>query len=212
MKCPICENTISEQLLKLKCGEFDQSTLYRIIRIQGCRICGHIFNKITKKEYLGILNYYEQEAAELNLNNVSKDADLPGNYGKFAKERYQILYSKISSFLKKEDKILDIGCATGGFLTFLNEKGYKNLYGIDFVKKYTEIAQKNESLRIEFASAEKLPYKQKTFDFIVVDHTLEHIWKLKKVIKEIRYLIDTYKTKQIMFLDDNFTVDKNRVI
>jgi radical SAM superfamily enzyme YgiQ (UPF0313 family) len=40
-------------------------------------------------------------------------------------------------------------------------------------------------------------------------------WEAKsvnKVIKEIKYLITNYNTKQIMFLDDNFTVDKDRVI
>jgi len=43
-----------------------------------------------------------------------------------------------SQFVKKEDKILDVGCGYGRTLNELYSKGYKNLCGIDFSNKMIE--------------------------------------------------------------------------
>ena len=51
----------------------------------------------------------------------------------------------ISRYIKKNDTILDIGCAQGGMYKILKKKfGKINYTGIDFNKKMIEIAKKKK--------------------------------------------------------------------
>lgn len=79
---------------------------------------------------------------------------------------------------RKELNILDIGCGLGQMLTFLKEKGFKSLYGIDINEESINLCkikgldvEKVDDIR-EFARNSK-----RKFDRIVMSHVLEHINK-----------------------------------
>lgn len=91
---------------------------------------------------------------------------------------------------------LDAGC-DGGFLTFyLVKNGAKKIYGIDlspgFIKKNIKNAKKWKLTGKTFfrvGDVEKLPYKDKSFDFIVCSEVLEHVENPKKVISEFKRVL-----------------------
>ncbi len=80
--------------------------------------------------------------------------------------------------------LLDIGTRTGTFLKKLQFLGFDSLVGIDpFIDEPT-----NPSKDIEIQKKDVFHVKQK-FDYIVMNHSLEHMKNPLKVIKKVRALI-----------------------
>lgn len=78
----------------------------------------------------------------------------------------------IQRFLKKSDKILEIGCGTGRVTFGLVAKGYKDIIGVDLAEKLLAIAKdyaKIKSLDINFSvqDARSLKFSSKSFDGIL---------------------------------------------
>ena len=85
----------------------------------------------------------------------------------------------------KGKKVLDWGYGTGIYAKILAKKG-AIVKGIDISNKEIEIA-KRENPKIEFkiANAEKLPYKNKEFDIVLVSLSLNYLKNWNSVLKEI---------------------------
>jgi ubiquinone/menaquinone biosynthesis C-methylase UbiE len=101
---------------------------------------------------------------------------------KLKERRFQKIISTMDIDTDKEFNLLDVGCATGkDFVKFLD--GYENIQitGID-IDDY-EINQKNvKQMKVD---AEKLPFEDKSFDYIVSMGVLEHIEPIEKLCKVI---------------------------
>lgn len=184
MNCPICENTQYEQLLNLPCGNLDGSHLYDPVIVVACSLCGHVYNLVSEKDQAGMLKYYEDEYSLNNLGSPNTEGDIPGSSNAASIERYSLLYDFIKPYLNKSDSILDIGCATGGFLKYLKERDYKKLYGIDPSSAYVAEARKIEGLKISLDSAEAMLFESNTFDFLIADQVVEHLFDPNKIFIE----------------------------
>lgn len=76
---------------------------------------------------------------------------------------------------RKEKTILEIGCGTGLFTTYLSQKR-KKVTGVDFSPKMLKVAkEKNPKTTFVLTSAEKLPFKKNSFDVVVANMTLHHL-------------------------------------
>lgn len=73
--------------------------------------------------------------------------------------------------LKKDYKILDVGCGNGSFLYYLSELGFENLIGID---PYIDKEINTQNLKIFKYSLEEIPAEPK-FDLIIFNHSFEHL-------------------------------------
>ena len=84
---------------------------------------------------------------------------------------------KIAKTHIKRKKLLDIGCWTGQFIQLaLNDA--KITYGIDPGKKAINFAQKKyPQAHLEVATAQKLPFRNNTFDVITFLEVIEHLPK-----------------------------------
>ncbi len=98
---------------------------------------------------------------------------------------------RISEFnIKDSDKVLDLGCGDGLNVTILRENGIKNVVGIDISKNLIKIAKKNNPHNtFALGSAEKLPFKDGTFNIVFVDSVFHHLLKYDKAIKEIKRIL-----------------------
>ena len=190
--CPICNKGKNSILTNISTTDFDQSSLYKKITVLACDICGHVFNYLNEDEKDNLLKYYQVEYAPNNLANTSSNSDRPGSNNAYSIARYKQLYSILKRYLPSTNvKILDIGCATGGFLHFLESKGFVNLCGIDIIDDYVSIASKVQSDKIEFKKgfADDIPYDNNQFDVIVVDQVFEHSIDLHKTFEEIKRIM-----------------------
>lgn len=184
-KCPICKSQEHKLLLDLPCGRFDSSTLYTNARILTCETCGHVFNRLSDDEYSGLIRYYNEEYSVLNLQSTDKTGDRPGSSNSLSRMRFEQLYKFAKEHLKKDMKILDVGCAMGGLLNVLKENDHHLLYGIDLTENYINAAkEQNPNLNLRVGSAEKIPFEENVFDFIFEDQVLEHLLEPQNAFSE----------------------------
>lgn len=88
--------------------------------------------------------------------------------------RRQILRQSITK--KNGLKILDIGCGTGETLTFLeNFLDKPKLFGVDSSAVAIDFAKKRGHQKILKVDAQKLPFKEGTFDYVLLLDVIEHI-------------------------------------
>jgi len=184
VNCPICNCSKIDKIREIKSDVFDDSRLYKNIVILKCSRCGHVFNKLTKKDIDSLMIYYNEEYAPSNLSYSC--GDRPGSDTKDAGKRYKQLYAFLSRYITKKSKILDVGCAMGGFLRFLRKKGYENLYGIDPIKEYVN-ASDNENIKVGDVSS--VPFESNSFDVVILDQVLEHVFDLKLALSEIKRVL-----------------------
>ena len=79
--------------------------------------------------------------------------------------------------------VLDVGCATGGYCLELNKQGFK-CTGLDVNNDYVKIAKKNGVNA--YLIKEEFPFKDKTFDTVVLFELIEHVVEPDKILKEAR--------------------------
>jgi len=76
--------------------------------------------------------------------------------------------------------ILDVGCGKGYLLKELKKSGYQ-VTGVDVFDNLG-----NFDFEYIKASAEKLPFPDKSFDIVISTHTLEHIINIRKAAVELK--------------------------
>jgi ubiquinone/menaquinone biosynthesis C-methylase UbiE len=97
------------------------------------------------------------------------------------------LIEKEFSKIKKGQRFLEVGCAQGYYLSRALKKT-KNVFGMDIIPEFIDAAKKTGA-KVAVASAEKLPYKDKSFDFVLCTETLEHVPNWKKAVDEIKRVL-----------------------
>lgn len=86
---------------------------------------------------------------------------------------------------------LDIGCASGFMLSEI-AKTYPNAeyIGVDVYDKAIEYAVKTyPHIKFKVSSAEKLPFKDNSFDLILFYETIEHVEHPQECLKDIRRVL-----------------------
>ena len=212
ISCSICNFNKAGNLLKLNCGNLDDSPLYQILKIQACKKCGHIYNFLSSADKKGLVKYYNQEYTPLNLGSTDKLGDRPGSANPLTLKRHSQLYNLISPYIDKHSRVLDIGCAMGGFLDYLHKQGLRKLYGIDIVENYVNKAEKKKNYQIKLGSAESIPFGKNSFDLLIMDQVMEHLIEPAKAFKEAKRVLtnnglfcigvpDASKYDEIYFFD-----------
>ena len=170
------------------------------MNLYQCLKCGHaqLLDVVNPKILYG--NY---------IYRSSKSPDLKKHFFNYSK----YVFSK--KFIKKGEKVLDIGSNDGLFLDFLKKKGLKT-YGIDPAKNISKIAKKkNHKIICEYlnkSSTNKIKSKfSNSFKLITANNVFSHSDNLQDMIKNISNLLNndgTYIFEVSYFLD---TI-KNRVV
>lgn len=187
--CPVCSSVDSETIIRIDCGNLDTSTLYPAANIRHCLLCGHFFNELTAEELAGLAHYYNDEYAPANLGVTDKTGDRPGSAGILTTQRYNQLYDALSPHINIAQSILDVGCALGGFLDYIGNKGFSELAGVDMSQTYVEQARLKNRYRIEIGNAESLPFDNHTFDIIVMEQVMEHLFRPENAFQEARRVL-----------------------
>lgn len=140
-------------------------------------------------------NYYDSIASgydELHGEEQLKKLELIG----------QEIYtdSILKDFINPKYKLLDVGCGSGISTTFFK---VKEKFGIDPSSELIKIAIKNYPYcEFRVASAEKIPFKNKTFDLLLSLTAIQNfsditkgLLEIKRVGKKDAYFILTYLKK-----------------
>ncbi|MCD4666612.1 class I SAM-dependent methyltransferase [archaeon] len=91
----------------------------------------------------------------------------------------------IFKWLSNSKNILDVGCAYGESARKFSRKS-KNVYCIDPNQELIKKAKKNNpNIFFKIGSAEKIPFKDKSFDVVILSDVIEHVDDEKKSLDEI---------------------------
>jgi len=109
---------------------------------------------------------------------------------------HRLAYS--AAFVADEDikgqKILDIGCGFGWFEEEAVKRGAKEIVGIEISEKNLSTAKKSiikDNVVFQVAGATALPFKEGSFDTVVLWEVIEHIPKKNenKLFSEVRRML-----------------------
>lgn len=178
MNCVVCRSDQYTNLLNLDCGGFDNSPLYKIVKLVCCDKCYHVFNFLSQFQIERLNTYYNEEYSLCNLESPNKKGDIPGSSSNESIKRYKNLFNMISENITSDSKILDVGCALGGFLNFISAfVKNENLYGIDSTENFVNLAKKSNLIEenIKCSGAESIPFDDGMFDILVIDQVIEHL-------------------------------------
>lgn len=192
MNCPVCNLEGSDTLLDLKCGNFDNSSLYTTVHAVTCKECGHVYNQLTAEEIDGLAKYYNEEYEPANASSIALGdnvGDRPGSNNLNTSKRYSKLHDFLVNHIHADSRILDVGCAGGGFLDYLLERGFKNLHGIDLGEDYVSQAKSKGLYQIELGAAEAIPFGDSSMDLLVIDQVMEHLMEPGKAFQEAKRVL-----------------------
>lgn len=88
----------------------------------------------------------------------------------------------IDKYVKEDSLVLDVGCGTG-FRTSKLKRKTKRITGLD-IKNYVKEKFKSD-FKLILGDGEKMPFKDKHFDFVTCWDVIEHIKKDDLFLKEI---------------------------
>jgi SAM-dependent methyltransferase len=182
--CPVCGAAESRLLVSLDCGSLDHSSLYPTVRLRACSSCGHAYNELSAAELAGLTAYYDREYAPANMHSVATEGDRPGSTGQRTLARYAKLHHMLSPHVDPQQSVLDVGCALGGFLDYLRDQGFTQLYGVDSTPTYVEKARQKPHLDVRHGSAERLPFDSGAFGVVVLEQVLEHLADPSAALRE----------------------------
>lgn len=83
----------------------------------------------------------------------------------------------------RNKKVLEVGCGRGYLARKLSEK---NLVTACDIVLSDQLKQEKSQVRYIEANIEALPFKDRSFDFVVTTHTLEHVQDIAKAVSELR--------------------------
>lgn len=88
-------------------------------------------------------------------------------------------------------KILDVGCASGWFISQVAKTFPKaKCFGIDVYDKAISYAQTQyPDIEFKVADAHKIPYENETFDTVICTEVLEHVDDPEAVLSEIKRVL-----------------------
>lgn len=163
-------------LCGIKMMSFFHDKNYRIFK---CPKCG-----------LGIT-----EGVKNQEENYHRDEDYIKNQKQF-ENIYLKRVNLVNKFVYEQGKILEIGSSTGLMLKLFKKMGW-DVLGIEISKKAGEFARK-QGIATLITPFEMVNLPKKSFEAIVLNHTLEHLEKYEGVLEKVNGLL---VSEGIIFID-----------
>ena len=164
------------------CGK-DETDLFRQIgehRIVECRYCGLIYvnPRITREE----LDKLYLEEYFITHNIQIKDAE------QLAWSRLRRRLRIIERFMPDKGRFLEIGCASGYFLSLAKKSGW-DVEGIEYSSFSAERARQMLSIDVKIGEFKEGVFPPDTYNVVFMSHVLEHCFEPKGVLAEIYRLL-----------------------
>lgn len=137
------------------------------------------------------MDRYDKKNSKRHFETLQRYDELSDEYY-FARRAEEL--KKILIRHSKDIKILDIGCATGEFMMYMNSIGYENVYGLDLSLTLLNTAKNKGVNNLLVTDGNTLPFADNEFDFIVMADVIEHISDYRDSLIEVyRVLIENGK-------------------
>ena len=183
MNCLICGCDEKEVLTKL-CSNmnimgpfFKEKSSY----VVACPKCGHVYVDIDADQEAFTEYYASEYSKSLSYFEV------------FGKDNAEIYYSNIVSRIKKyvdrDGKILEIGGGIGELADFMKQKGFTDITVMEPSPRCKKLCNQRGIFVIESDAMQLSQEEKGKYDFIIINHTLEHILCFDKVLENARGML-----------------------
>lgn len=180
--CPVCLSLQPKPLFRQAFAAYSREGLMEGYDIAVCLNCGggyadHIPPQSAFDHYYRDMSKYaqQQNAGRISATDV---------------ERFRQVVDLISPHLRPDQRIADIGCATGGLLAEFQRRGFLNLTGFDPSPECAEIAGRLYNIHVRQASIKDLGAATERFHLVVLTGVLEHLADVDTSLHLLRGLLE----------------------
>lgn len=191
--CPVCDG--SDNTLILKAKDYRFGLTGDIFNIVKCNVCDFTFLNPRPHEAV-IQKYYPQG---FNRQDRSFSYLILKPFFTLAQRNTLRLLKKY----KQGGKILDIGCGNGEFIQYLYLNGY-GVYGIEQNSGAKEYACRLIKDKILYKDIQQCNFEPESFDIVTMLQSLEHIYDLNNLFKEVHRILKRDGILYICAPDINF--------
>ena len=178
-ECPICGSKSSETFMTT----LDYNYTQEEFTITQCGSCGFKYtNPIPTSDNIG--DYYKAD------NYISHTSSKKGVFERL----YHLVRSytiqkkfKLVAKYTKGRSLMDIGCGTGDFLSYLKKQGWQ-VKGLEPSDSAREMAIQNHQLEVESTTALH-EQKENSVDAISMWHVLEHVYNLNPDFEQFKRIL-----------------------
>jgi len=166
----------------------------------SCNLCGsddlkYLYRKPDTRYFISEIEFNVVQCKRCGLAFVNPRPTCDSIDIFYPKEFYQARivsqttrarYEKEAKYLEEFEpgRILDIGCAEGGFLKILQSKGWE-VYGTD----YTDKGENIYNLDIRYGELDTIQYPSEYFDVITAWAVFEHLHDPMKYFREVSRIL-----------------------
>ncbi|AOR29003.1 methyltransferase [Formosa sp. Hel1_33_131] len=143
-----------------------------------------------------IKKYYKYSSLAFSLfHSKEGSVHMAINYdGIYNIEGYYTQAVEISHLVKKNNKVLELGCGKGFNSKILAEKhNFSKFYGIDISETQLNYAKKKEkqfdNLNFNYGSFQDIPFNDNSFDIVFAVETLCHSENIEILMKEVNRIL-----------------------
>lgn len=183
MNCLVCGSNNKKELTKL-CNNMDIMGPFfhgKNSSVVSCEKCGHVYVDIDINQD-AFTQYY--------ASNYSKSLSYFEVFGKdYAEIYYFNIAHRILKYTDKKAKILDIGGGIGELAEYMYMHGFEDITVMESSPRCIELCKKRRIPVIESDTMHIINDLEKTYDFIIINHTLEHILRFDNTLSVARKML-----------------------
>jgi len=176
VRCPVCDGS-----------KFSPRFNLRGFNYMNCCSCGFVFVNPRPSDHL-LKDFYNSPFYSSFSIVVEIPRILSGEpyYSTSLSLQDYASAADVLNPLDKSYKVLDVGCGTGSFLQYLNDKlGFTNLLGIEYGENQVSFAQKHRNFPVRVASLDRLYKEGLSFDIVTLIEVIEHVNNLHGILQSI---------------------------
>lgn len=194
----VMENIMTQTIEKVLAKTFKDKS-----KTIQCDLCGH--HQFKPHLDCGEFHYVQCNQCGLVLQNPQPDFNEISNlyddsYFEYEKENHHAFYNlmklslndidfnTITSHLKDEKRVLDIGCATGLLLNDLQNEGWTP-YGVEICEASARYGREHFNLNIQMKTLEECHFQENYFDIVHFSHLIEHVPSPSNLLKEVNRIL-----------------------
>lgn len=190
-RCPVCQSKITEVLYSDIKDRIGSEIKFSVMK---CQTCSHAFTSpLPDEKYYN--DYYSDSYYSYNIDIQKNNNKLKFKIKRWLYQASQtnLIYKLISRpivrqtaiypTIKRNGKMLDVGCGNGAFLSFMKSIGWKT-YGVEISSKAVEFAR-NNGHEVFSGNVTDANYPSDFFDSITLNNVLEHIAEPSELMKEV---------------------------
>jgi SAM-dependent methyltransferase len=176
--CPVCNYDRSSQLFQQSFSSLSQGSLLNGYALVICNSCGAGYAQDIPDRSVFDRYYTEMSKYEFtDRSGVQTESDLQ----KFRQE-----VDLVSPYINQTDRILDIGCSTGGLLAEFKRRGFTNLLGVDPSPACSKFTEELHGITAKTATISTLDRLNERVDIAFLTGVLEHLPDLDSSLNSIK--------------------------